>query len=235
MADEDLSKELEEERKKSRKLERRLRRVEEELLKREAELDEWYRRSIQDVSPDDLYAIAAGEKMESLTYHLLKYVERVRGLERELSEKEAELGKKDVEIRELRHDLEEAIRVMEKKAGEVEEAVEKPGEVEESVGQRIDVAEIPSEKELDGVLLEVGRTQKYESSSEMREFVKLVARVKRLRVTDASILMNLDKKRILEWVELLKKKDFIHIKPVKRDKLLIATDKLLRVSKKLEK
>ncbi|MFH1402823.1 MAG: hypothetical protein ABIH11_00965 [Candidatus Altiarchaeota archaeon] len=232
MAGEDLEKQLKEERRRYEELERKYVREHAMLLKREQELDAWYQRSLTGAHPDQLYAIAVAEKMDVLTYHLMRSNETIRQLREEVRNKDSEwaskLAGRESDVKRLEDDVKRI-------TDELEYASKaRPTEPERPVSQRI-VTPLTEDSFDDLIASPEKREKSQAKSSGPKELAKTVARLKRVKLIDAAILLDSDKNTVMEWAESLESKKLIEVKTDRKDKILVSTNRLLLAYSKHKK
>ena len=210
--------ELEEERAKRKQVEEKLRNAEEALARCENQLTEWHKRTLDSIQPGPTIDLIMREQINSLTYHLLKSQQRIQELESELVKARKELeGMKN-------------IFTPSKPGPDKPEAKHEPLAEDSTAGQRISASELLSEEELAELLgmEKVHEAFKRRESKTIKDLIDLLIRLQRVKVVDASILLNVDKGLINVWVEKLKSKNLVQVEGA-RDPLLISTNLLVRV------
>ena len=205
----DPSKELEEERARRIKLEN--------------ELAAWHDRALDKLTPEELAQTVQKQQLETLTYNLLKSQQRIRELEVKLRSRDKESARAGENMESLEDELESKTREvagLEKRIKSMEES---------PTGQRIDFASIASEEDLD-TLLESAVSEplkKKEPKKTIKDLVHLIRRMERIKLFDASLLLDVSQDEIIEWAEKLKKKGYVTVEGY-REKTLVASDKLLK-------
>ena len=185
----------------------------ERRIKLEEELSLWHKQVLDELTPEERAVAVQTQQLEGLTYHLLRS-------QKALEAKQRELGEKDEKLREaLGHitSLEEKIRSLEERNSEAEHS-----------GQDFGVGELPSDKELDFLLHEEKPEDKPKRKRTLRDFLLIMKRMRRIKMLDASILLDVDSKTILQWSTLMSKKGYLRMEGGGEDRVLIAKDRLLR-------
>jgi len=218
----DQGKELEEERNRRLKLEKDLAALQDRIIGK--------------LSPEELASTIHAQQLDSLTYHLLKCRQRISELEAELKSKdsklEAELKSKDRELEKARETMESLEDEMDSKRVEFEELKEGyESEKPEPAGQRTSAAGMVSDEELDelleSVVSERPRLRPKASKRTFRDFVRLLRRMERIKLFDASLLLDMSQEEVLKWAGKLEGKGYVAVEGGRHDRMLIATKKLL--------
>ena len=207
----DQGKELEEERNRRLKLEKDLAALQDRIIGK--------------LSPEELASTIHAQQLDSLTYHLLKCRQRI-------SELEAELKSKDRELEKARETMESLEDEMDSKRVEFEELKEGyESEKPEPAGQRTSAAGMVSDEELDelleSVVSERPRLRPKASKRTFRDFVRLLRRMERIKLFDASLLLDMSQEEVLKWAGKLEGKGYVAVEGGRHDRMLIATKKLL--------
>jgi len=215
------SDELEAEKRKSRQLEERLKASEEALEKSEAQLGEWHRRAMDKLSSEDALVLLHSEQLSSLTYHLLKYQNLVSELEVELA-----IARKELDVDR---------KILSPSNGAKDKPEKKASVDESNSGQRIGATEILSDDELSQFLgmEEVHKELQKKPSKRIRDLIDLIIRLQRVKVVDASILLDVDKGLMNVWVEKLKSKNLIQVDGAS-DPVLLSTGSLVKLRKMMK-
>lgn len=240
---EELKKELESERDKIKRLEELLQREELEVAKKEGLLNELYQRiMIEGVTDKEEIARAIGkEQYEALSYHLAKEHEKRVEIEKKLMEDE------------------ENLKVDEKKLAEEEEVLQRDGqkikELEEELtkehNKRIELekqllkdypqpeARVESEDIFDDFdlkdfesTLEVKPSRPSRSHVTIKDLIKLLLRINRMKAIDVSIMLNTSKENVLRLAKPLVRKGYIEIENSRsNDPTLRALRRLLELKR----
>jgi len=216
--------EIEEGKKKTKLLEKQLASSEEALARCQTELAEWHSRALDQISGEEIISIVQKERVNSLSYDLLKAQNRIAWLE-------AELARSQKELDEVKNILKPSRDLDQRKKDFKPEA--KP--VDDSTGQKISASEILSEDELAGLLgmEEIQKELKKKESKTIKDFMDLLIRLRRVKVVDASILLNVDKGLMNVWIDRLKSKNLIRVEGG-RDPILTSTDSLVKVRRMMK-
>jgi chromosome segregation ATPase len=207
----DAGEELEQERERIRKL--------------EEELSFWQDRAIEKLTPEELASTVHAQQLESLTYHLLKCRQAISQLKAEIKSKEKDVERAHETIESLEDELES-------KRGELEELrTHREPEGVEGAGQRISAAVLVSDEELDELLESVvsePKTPKLKASKRtFRDFVRLIRRMERIKLFDASLLLDVEQEDIMKWARKLEARGYVVVEGG-HEKMLISTEKMLR-------
>ena len=219
---------LEEEQRKVRHLEERLKKAEEAIAVMDSELNGWHNRALDGISPGEIVGVIHKEQLNSMAYYLFKAQARITELEEELASTKRELEK-------LRNIFRPSKEEPKKDLSEKEKAPAAPVEASKS-GQRISAGEILSEEEVAGLLgmEEIHEEFKKKESRSIRDFIDLIVRLQRVKVVDASILLNVDKGLMNIWVDKLGKRKLIQVENPK-DPIVVCTDGLVKVRRLMNK
>jgi hypothetical protein len=276
MADEDapkpdeIKKELEAERARVKQLEDLLKKEESEVSKKEALLNELYKRiMLEGLTDREEIARAIGkEQYDALTYHLSKEHERALELERKLLEDEEKIRLKEKKLSEdeemLERDskrimgLDEELTNERRKRMDLERQLlfaaapqkpEKPvseGVVEDFL-EDLDLADLGQQSGKQEPRAKQKEQKESEQEPELKQqpsrtvsshvtikdLIKLMLRVHRMRTIDASILLNTSKEKILSFVRPLARQGYIEIENAKSsDPVLRVTPKLLELRRR---
>jgi hypothetical protein len=205
----------------------------ERRIKVERELEFWHNKAIETVSPDQLAAAIQTQQIETLTYHLLKQKQRADGLDAALRDKEAQLSAAVKNIESLEDELDERKREL-AKYGAAQDAPRRDAPQAAPAGQRFNVSGIPSDEELDKLLEpETPAAEKAEQAAQkpakqpknIKDFIKVMRRMERLKLFDAALLMDVEQEEVLIWAKALEAKGYISW--TSADKTFTATVKLL--------
>jgi len=245
----ELARELEAERARVKQLEDLMRREESEVAKKEALLNELYKRiMLEGLTDREEIARAIGkEQYDALTYHLAKEHERALDLEKKLLEDEEKVkmeGRKLAEDEELLErdskrimELDEELTSERRKRIDLEKQLfavaapqkpEKPVE-ESTVGnffKDFDFADL--RRQAKSQPARAGR-----SHVTVKDLIKLLLRIHRMRTIDASIMLNTSKERILSFAGPLERQGYLEIEnPRSNDPVLRAMPKLLELRRR---
>ncbi|MBD3388607.1 MAG: hypothetical protein GF416_06020 [Candidatus Altiarchaeales archaeon] len=207
----DASKELEEE---------RIRRI-----KLEEELSAWHQSAIDRLTPEQLAMTVQAQQMESLTFHLLKCRQQITELQKKLSEKERKIESAEAKAKALE-------RKLKKRERDFREFKEESASLEGGLGgQRFGVGGLPSDDELDSLLestiSESHPPKRDKPRNNVKDFIQLIQRMGRIKLYDASLLLDVSQETIVKWAEGLEKKGYVRVEGA-REKTLVASDKLLK-------
>jgi chromosome segregation ATPase len=202
-----------------------LRRERERVRKLEEELSSWHGGVIEKLTPEELASTVHTQQVESLTYHLLKLRQRISQLEAEIKSREDDVEKAHETVESLEDELEsKTVELQEVKAHTEPER-------EQASGQRISAAVLVSDDEIDELLEDIVSEPKKPklkaSKRTFRDFVRLVRRMERIKLFDASLLLDVGQEVILKWARKLEAKGYVVVEG-RGEKRVVATEKMLR-------
>jgi hypothetical protein len=199
--------------------------------KAEEELAKWQIGAIQKLSPEEIAQTIQAQQMEALTYHLMKQKQAVDELTGRMKAKEKELESAVINIKNLEEQVEGFSR-------EAKKAPEPEPKAEQS-GQRFGISGIPTDEELESILhgsgaaatqrpqVAPGMERAKRSPKGVKDFVQLMRRMERIKLYDASLLLDMNQDDVLVWARALERRGYLQVVGL-RDKTLLATDRILK-------
>jgi hypothetical protein len=211
----------------------------ERRIQLERELEFWHNSQITKIDPEILAQAIQTQQIETLTYHLMKQRQMVADAQAKLNAKEKELELAVENIKNLERQIEDKSKAAEPS----KRAPEQPKKTPEltPTGQKFGASWIPSDEELDSILSQTPSSQtadrKPSASPEsarakrdtknFRDFIQLVRRMERLKLYDASLLMDMNQDDVLIWARALERKGYLVVQGL-REKTIVATDKMIK-------
>jgi len=231
-----LAKALGEEKEKIKRLEELLQKEEVEVAKKEGLLNELYRRMMVEgvVTRQEIAQAVGKEQYDALTYHLAKEHEKRLEAEKKLFEDEERLKVDEKKLAEEGELLQKDSQRISELEDELAKERKKRIELEKQLFK-----EIPKSKKevvFDDFVedLDLGDIEavKQPASSRrkvtVKDLVKLMLRINRMKTIDASIMLNTTKSNVLSLAKSLAKKGYLEIEnPLSGDPTLRALKKLL--------
>lgn len=189
-------------------------------MRLEEDLAKWHEKAVDTVSPEVLASTVSAQQLRMLSYNLLKCNQKSAELQKRLREKEAELAKEKDKTRLLNDRLDTAHTELEYMK---EHGAAGPEAEAGSGGVTL------TDEELDSLLAEhtkKGRKKgKEKPRNTVRDFLKMLKRMKRIKLYDASLLLDVPQRELSKWAKGLEKRGYLRFEDASQ-KTVVATKKL---------
>jgi chromosome segregation ATPase len=207
----------------------------------EQQLAQWQKSALTGLTPEQLAESAYRQQIETLTYHLIKCREQVDNLGEQLGQlknaiDDEKKGKEQAftEINNLHKELDIKEQIIEKLKQITE--LKKQIDMEESKAAAT-LPAIPQQMQQPAVSyriqqqqLSVGPITRPKKPKTIRDLLDVMTHIERIKLLDASILLDIDPAEIMSWSLKLQKKGFVVIEGTKPEKAtLFASDRLRRM------
>jgi len=244
---EELQKELESEREKIRRLEELLSKEEAEVAKKEGLLNELYQRIMLEglTDKEEISRMIGKEQYEALSYHLAKEHEKRLELEKKVLEDEGQLKTKSQKLAEDGETIQKDEQKINELEAELSKERKKRIELEKELFKRYAIPDSGSEVEeffddfdlndLETPTRAQPQVQQHPVHSRVtvKDLIKLLLRINRMKAIDASIMLNTTKESILRLARPLVAKGYIEVENAQsNDPTLRALKKLLSLKRR---
>jgi len=190
-------------------------------IRLEQELANWHNNAIDRLTPEQLAMAVQAQQVESLTYHLLRCRNEIDELKKRVASREKELSDAVNNIKYLEGKLDEKTQMLDKLIERERATV-----AQETAGQRFGAGTMPSDDDLDRIIDDSIRPRREEPPRTVRDLVQIMRRMERIKLLDASILLDVDPHIISKWANQLASKGYIVVQGTDDNRVLVARDKL---------
>jgi|GEM_PF-5674653 len=208
------------------------------IAKLEQELAEWQTAAIETMEPEKLAENVLKQQVETLTFHLLKSAQDLENKNRSLSKARSDLTESKKQLDYMQQQLETRQQIIEKLKQLIqlkEQAIASPksfAPVSMNIpdGMRAGVAQLAPETDVKRAIDFSRHTHPTaRRKKNIHDFINLIKHVERIKIKDAEMLMDTDKKTILAWAEKLEERQYVLIEGFSDDsKMIVASRKLIR-------
>lgn len=188
----------------------------------EKDLARWEQGAIERLSPEELASNVLREQTQALTYHLMRTSKGLEQKSRLLSEKEKELEAAKKTIKFLDQQLDNRQKIIEKLRQLItvfKSSAPIGGASEES-------GDIYPDKSMQKHIMPPKREKK-----SIQDFISLIKHVERVKLMDASMILDTSPKTIYSWAKLLNSKGYADIGGSELEKMVVFATKRLLNSK----
>ena len=205
------------------------------IIELERENAKWQKNALDYLPPEELAHDILGQQVETLTFHLLQSQKVIDDLKKQLVEKTNQLKENFLIVQNIRTQLETKEEIIVKLNDLLNVSglntspkpsfskQSKSSQTPDVSGQRAGAAALVSEDEvrdLIGIHVKTEAVTKNQTKT-IADFIHLLRRIKRVKLLDASILLDVPPKLIDFWAEKLKSKGFVSVEGIDRDKKMI--------------
>ncbi len=198
------------------------------IIQLETELAQWQHGAIDKLTPEQLATNVLREQAETLTYHLLKATADLEKKNQILSEKDSDLenAKKTIEYMDLQLQTHKQIIEKLKQLSEMRMHVD----IQPIQGQRSSAAGLAPQNEVNQVIDMSHHMQPSKKEPKtIHDFISLVKHVERVKLMDASMIMDTEPRMIYDWCKKLESKAYVEIGGHDLEHMIVfATRKLLK-------
>jgi len=202
------------------------------IRKLEEELAAWQKKAIESMPPEQLAETVQAQQMESLSYHLAKSQKVIEDLNQRLIRKDKELAEAVENIKYLESQIEAARKSVERAGAEKRQMAGELARFQEKehIPRGLAYEAMPSDSDFDSILgVDGGGPAKpKENPKTIRDFLQLMKRINRVKLLDATILLDVDAKVVSRWAQQMADRGYLTVQGTGDQRILFATDKLLR-------
>ncbi len=205
------------------------------ILQLEQELAQWQNKELANMSAEELADNVYKQQIETLTFHLLKGRQQVEELTKRNLADGQEIHEALTEISNLHRELEIKAEIIDK----LKKLSELKREIQAAEDKKAETATAKQPSDADyiksfqqakpsGAVFDVQVAPKKPKT--IKNFIDLMSRLDRVKLLDASILLDVSPDAIEEWASTLEGKGLVLVEGTDRDKkTLFATENIKRL------